>query len=359
MTTLVQRDLVIALLSEAMVMGARQDRACAAVCLSERTLQRWQRDAARGDQRPERVQAPKNKLSALERQRLVAVANSDEFGHLPPGQIVPRLADRGQYIASESTFNRVLKAQHQLRHRGAERPPQKRIKPRALCALAPDELFSWDITYLPTPIRGIHFYLYLFVDIFSRKIVGWQIYETESSELAAEVMRDICERENIAPGRVILHSDNGSPMKGATMLATLQALGVMPSFSRPAVSNDNPFSESLFKTMKYRPSYPQRAFETLLSARQWVSHFVQWYNHEHRHSAIRFVTPQERHAGLDTALLSKRVEVYEAAKARHPERWSGATRNWQPIKVVYLNPDQRVGQKRNRKEQSVELKKAA
>ena len=359
MTTLVQRDLVIALLSEAMVMGARQDRACAAVCLSERTLQRWQRDAARGDQRPERVQAPKNKLSALERQRLVAVANSDEFGHLPPGQIVPRLADRGQYIASESTFNRVLKAQHQLRHRVAERPPQKRIKPRALCALAPDELFSWDITYLPTPIRGIHFYLYLFVDIFSRKIVGWQIYETESSELAAEVMRDICERENIAPGRVVLHSDNGSPMKGATMLATLQALGVMPSFSRPAVSNDNPFSESLFKTMKYRPSYPQRAFETLLSARQWVSHFVQWYNHEHRHSAIRFVTPQERHAGLDTALLSKRVEVYEAAKARHPERWSGATRNWQPIKVVYLNPDQRVGQKRNRKEQSVELKKAA
>ena len=359
MTTLVQRDLVIALLSEAMVMGARQDRACAAVCLSERTLQRWQRDAARGDQRPERVQAPKNKLSALERQRLVAVANSDEFGHLPPGQIVPRLADRGQYIASESTFNRVLKAQHQLRHRGAERPPQKRIKPRALCALAPDELFSWDITYLPTPIRGIHFYLYLFVDIFSRKIVGWQIYETESSELAAEVMRDICERENIAPGRVVLHSDNGSPMKGATMLVTLQALGVMPSFSRPAVSNDNPFSDSLFKTMKYRPSYPQRAFETLLSARQWVSHFVQWYNHEHRHSAIRFVTPQERHAGLDTALLSKRVEVYEAAKARHPERWSGATRNWQPIKVVYLNPDQRVGQKRNRKEQSVELKKAA
>ena len=359
MTTLVQRGQVITLLSEAIVMGARQDRACAAICLSERTLQRWQRDAVRGDQRPERLQAPKNKLSVLERERLVAVANSDEFGHLPSGQIVPRLADRGQYIASESTFNRVLKAQNQLRHRGAERPPQKRIKPRALCAVAPDELFSWDITYLPTPIRGIHFYLYLFMDIFSRKIVGWQIYEIESSELAAEVMRDICERENIAPGQVVLHSDNGSPMKGSTMLATLQALGVMPSFSRPAVSNDNPFSESLFKTMKYRPSYPRRAFETLLVARQWVSHFVQWYNHEHRHSAIRFVTPGQRHAGLDTALLSKRVEVYEAAKARHPERWSGATRNWQPIKVVYLNPDQHVGQKRIRKEQPVELKKAA
>ena len=359
MTTLIQRGLVIALLKEALVMGARQSRACAAVGLSERTLQRWQRDVQRGDQRPSRLQAPKNKLSALERQRLVAVANSDEFGHLPPGQIVPRLADRGLYLASESTFNRVLKAEQQLRHRGAERPAHKRSKPRALCAVAPAELFSWDITYLPTQVRGIYFYLYLFLDIFSRKIVGWQIYESESSELAAEVMRDICEREHIAPGQVVLHSDNGSPMKGATMLAMLQGLGVVPSFSRPAVSNDNPFSESLFKTMKYRPSYPQRAFETLLAARQWVSHFVQWYNHEHRHSAIRFVTPDERHAGLDTALLTKRVEVYEAAKARHPERWSGATRNWQPIKVVYLNPDQHGRQKYNRKEQPGALKQAA
>ena len=210
MSSLAQRGQVITLLSEAIGMGARQDRACAAICLSERTVQRWQRDAARGDQRPERLQAPKNKLSVLEREHLVAVANSDEFGHLPPGQIVPRLADRGQYIGSESTFNRVLKAHNLLRHRGAERPPHKRIKPRALCAAAPDELFSWDITYLPTLTRGLYFYLYLFMDIFSRKIVGWQIYETESSELAAEVMRDICERENIAPGQVVLHSDNGS-----------------------------------------------------------------------------------------------------------------------------------------------------
>jgi putative transposase len=360
MTTLVQRGLVMTLLSEAMVQGARQDRACAAVCLSERTLQRWQRDALVGDQRPQRLQLPKNKLSTPEREHLVAVANCDEFGHLPPGQIVPRLADRGLYLASESTFHRVLKAQHQVTHRGAERPAQKRSKPRALCAVAPGALFSWDITYLPTPVGGLYFYLYLFMDIFSRKIVGWQVYETESNELAAEVMRDICERENIAPHQVVLHSDNGSPMKGATMLATLQALGVMPSFSRPAVSNDNPYSESLFKTMKYRPSYPQRAFETILAARRWVGQFVQWYNHDHRHSAINFVTPGERHAGLDTALLSKRAEVYEAAKARHPERWSGATRNWQPIRVVYLNPDHQHGSDKTlRKDQSELLKEAA
>jgi putative transposase len=359
MTTLAQRSHVMALLSEAIVMGARQDRACAVISLSERTLQRWQRDVLRGDQRPMRVQTPSNKLSALERERIVAVANSEEFGHLPPGQIVPRLADRGQYIACESTFNRVLKAENQIKHRGAERPAQPRSKPRALSATAPDELFSWDITYLPTRVMGIYFYLYLFMDIFSRKIVGWQIYETESSELASEVVRDICARENIAPNQVVLHSDNGSPMKGATMLATLQVLGVRPSFSRPAVSNDNPFSESLFKTMKYRPAYPQRAFETLLAARQWVGTFVQWYNHEHRHSAIRFVTPGERHAGTDTALLTQRVQVYEAAKARHPERWSGATRNWQPIRVVHLNPDQRVAKTGDREEERLELQQAA
>lgn len=359
MTTLTERSQVIALVSAAISAGVRQARACGAICLSERTLQRWQRDQLRGDQRPMRVQTPKNRLSAVERQHLLEVANSDAFGHLAPSQIVPRLADQGQYIASESTFYRVLSAECQLRHRGAERPKQRRSKPRALCATAPNQLFSWDITYLPTLAVGIYFYLYLFLDIFSRKIVGWQIYETESSELAGEVMRDICIREDIAPNQVVLHSDNGSPMKGATMLATLQALGVMPSFSRPAVSNDNPYSESLFKTLKYRPNYPNRAFQSLLAARQWVGTFVHWYNHEHRHSAIRFVTPNERHAGLDTALLCKRVDVYEAAKTAHPERWSGPARNWQPVRVVHLNPDQKVEDENIGKESNHGLKKAA
>ncbi len=356
MSLLSERLQVLELVDQAITAGARQERACAAISLSARTLQRWQRDQSRGDQRPTRMQAPINRLSALERQSLLGVANSAEFGHLSPSQIVPRLADQGQFIASESTFYRVLKAQSQLQHRGAERPRQQRSKPRALCATAPNELFSWDITYLPTLVIGIYFYLYLFVDIFSRKIVGWQVYGTESSELASEVMRDICERENIAPNQVVLHSDNGSPMKGATMLATLQSLGVMASFSRPAVSNDNPYSESLLKTLKYRPDYPERAFENLFAARQWVGTFVHWYNHEHCHSAIRFVTPGERHAGQDTALLAKRVEVYEAAKAKHPQRWSGSTRNWEPVRVVHLNPDQHVNMK---KEEDKILKKAA
>lgn len=359
MTILAERRQIIMLVSEAVTSGARQARACSVISLSPRTLQRWQLDPLCGDQRPDRVQEPQNRLSEWERKRLLSVVNSDEFGSLPPSQIVPILADKGQYIASESTIYRVLKAEEQLVHRGAERPAQRRHKPRAYYATAPNQLFSWDITYLPSQIMGCYFYLYLFMDIFSRKIVGWQIYDVESSELAGEVMRDICVREGIAPNQVVLHSDNGSPMKGATMLATLQALGVMPSFSRPSVSNDNPYSESLFKTLKYRPVYPLRPFEDLLAARQWVSTFVDWYNNEHRHSAISFVTPAQRHDGLDAELLQKRTEVYEAAKQARPERWSGDTRNWQHISVVHLNPDQKITETNEPKERYAGLKMAA
>ena len=359
MTSLAERGQIILLVAAAVASGARQARACSVISLSPRTLQRWQRDPVCGDQRPDRVQEPKNRLSELERKRLLSVVNSDEFGSLPPSQIVPRLADRGQYIASESTIYRVLKAEDQLAHRGAARPLQKRHKPRALLATAPNQLFSWDITYLPTLIMGRYFYLYLFMDIFSRKIVGWQVYDVESSELASEVMRDICAREGIAPNQVVLHSDNGSPMKGSTMLATLQVLGVMPSFSRPSVSNDNPYSEALFKTLKYRPAYPLKPFESLSAARQWVSTFVDWYNNEHRHSAVGFVTPAQRHEGLDAALLQKRIAVYEAAKQARPERWSGDTRNWQHVSVVHLNPDQKIIKVAEQKERDEGLKMAA
>ena len=343
MISLPERRQVVTLLAEAILAGARQRPACAVMGLSVRTVQRWQAaDAVSGDRRGVRRFEPANKLSEDERSALLAVANCAEFGHLPPSQIVPRLADRGEYIASESTFYRVLRANHQLMHRRADRSAQKRSKPRALCAIAPNQLYSWDITYLPTLTLGVFFYLYLFMDIFSRKIVGWQVYEQESSLLAGDLMRDICRRENLSPNQVVLHSDNGGPMKGATMLATLQALGVIPSFSRPAVSNDNPYSEALFKTLKYRPAYPETPFTCLLNARTWVAGFVHWYNNEHHHSAIQFVTPAKRHAGLDTAILSNRTAVYEAAKARRPQRWTGPTRDWQPVSIVHLNPEQRT-----------------
>ena len=168
--------------------------------------------------------------------------------------------------------------------------------------------------------------------------MGWQVFDCESAELAGQLLRDICTRQGIAPGQLTVHSDNGAPMKGETMLATMQRLGVAASRSRPAVSNDNPFSEALFRTLKYRPELPVKPFSGLLQARRWVTELVHWYNQEHRHSAIRFVTPEQRHLKLDEAILSERAKVYAAARDAHPNRWSGPTRNWSPITQVHLNP---------------------
>ena len=162
----------------------------------------------------------------------------------------------------------------------------------------------------------------------------------ESADHASVLIRKACLAEGIREAAgLVLHSDNGSPMTGATMLATLQRLGVVPSFSRPSVSNDNPYSESLFGTMKYTPAFPSKAFESLTAARQWVDTFVRWYNHEHQYSAIKFLTSAERHNGQEHAILENRTAVYEAAKARNPQRWSGEIRNWTPVGAVWLNPE--------------------
>jgi putative transposase len=196
-----------------------------------------------------------------------------------------------------------------------------------------------DGHYLAAAVRGAFYRLYMIEDIYSRKIVGWEVHEEESAEHAATLIRKACLSEGVRyESSLVLHSDNGGPMKGATMLSTLQRLGVVPSFSRPSVSDDNPYSESLFRTLKYTPAYPSKPFASLEEARAWVHRFVQWYNETHRHSAIRYVTPGQRHRGADVDILEKRKRLYEAAKAERPERWSGATRNWQPIEEVWLNP---------------------
>lgn len=191
-------------------------------------------------------------------------------------------------------------------------------------------------------ILGSFFYLYLIVDIFSRKIVGHRVYEKECNVYASQLVAYACEQEGVNEGEVILHSDNGSPMKGAMLLATLQKLGIVPSFSRPCVSNDNPYSESLFKTLKYCPQYPTKPFESLEQANQWVEKFVYWYNNVHHHSGIKFVTPNQRHEGLDETILENRKRVYELAKSRHPNRWSKNIRNWNRITAVSLNPDKEL-----------------
>ena len=180
------------------------------------------------------------------------------------------------------------------------------------------------------------------MDIYSRKIVGWEIYEQQSDELASTVAKRAYLSEGINGKDLALHSDNGSPMKGATMLATLQNLGVAASFSRPSVSNDNPYSEALFRTLKYKPGYPVKPFTSIDESRDWVFKFVKWYNEEHKHSGLKFVSPGQRHRGEDKDILNHRKQVYEKARQNNPARWTGKTRNWEIEEKVYLNPGKRT-----------------
>lgn len=325
------------MIQEACASGARKHKACEILGISIRTFERWQCPNGLDDKRAIAGRIPGNKMSDDEQQQILAIANSVEFNHLPPTQIIPILADQGEYYASESTFYRLLRQAKMLQHRHASKPRQH-SKPKQLVALSPNQVWSWDITYLSTTVSGVYFYLYLFLDIFSRKIVGWSVHESESAELAANLVKQIYLDEQVGEGEVVLHSDNGSPMKGATMLMTLKKLGILTSFSRPSVSDDNPYSESLFKTMKYSFNFPSKPFNHVEDAIDWVEQFVKWYNYEHRHSAIKFVTPEQRHTGVDKIILAARRALYKTAQKRNPERWSGSIRDWRYIDAVTLNP---------------------
>ena len=333
----------IQLVDEAVDTGARRHKACEILGISVRTLQRWKKEPEKEDQRQGPNSMSENTLSEAEKMLIIAVATSPRFKDLPPSQIVPILAESGVYIGSEASFYRILRENSMLAHRSRSKPPRN-SKPKEYVATGANQVWSWDISYLRSSVRGKFFYLYLVVDVWSRMIVGWAVHEVESAELASAVISEACLRHGVDPEKLVLHSDNGGPMKGATMLATLQWLGIIPSFSRPSVSNDNPYSEALFKTLKYRPEYPSKPFEDLKAAEAWLMEFVNWYNHEHRHSGIRYVTPASRHCGADKLILEKRKEVYEEAQQRNPSRWaSGKTRTWEPIQEVALNPS---GQKK-------------
>jgi transposase InsO family protein len=328
---------ILDLVGESMCAGARQEKACKLLGIDERTLQRWRKKGVGDDLRAGPKTAARNKLTPRERKRILETVNLPEHRDLSPKQIVPLLADQGRYIASESSFYRILRAEGQVHHRERSRPAVH-SRPRELVATRPNQVWSWDITYLLSPVKGVYFYLYLVLDVFSRKIVGWEVHENESAEHARELIAGTCDRENVERDQVALHQDNGAPMKCGTFLALLQSLGVAASFSRPGVSDDNPFVEALFRTLKYRPEYPGRPFASIEAARRFIERFVDWYNTQHLHGEIRFVTPAARHAGEDVAILAARRRVYEQARARRPDRWSGAIRNWSPVEEVVLNP---------------------
>ena len=331
-------------IDEARAAGARLRPACEVVGIDVCTYQRWKAGdgLVEGDRRPTADRpTPAHALTAEERAEVLRVANDPEYAEIPPARIVPMLADEGRYVASVSTFHRVLRAEGQLARRGRTKAPQKTRPPTTHTAHGPNEVWCWDMTYLPAEVQGRWFFLYLILDLYSRKIVGWEVHDTDSSDHAAQLLRRTALAEEVmgAQSKPVLHGDNGATLKATSVLAMLHWLGIEPSYSRPRVSNDNAYAESLFRTAKYRPEFPKRGFASLQEARAWAARFVRWYNTEHRHSGIGYVTPEQRHTGEDRAILEQRHQVFLEARERHPRRWTGNTRNWTPQGPVTLNPE--------------------
>jgi transposase InsO family protein len=343
MTRLEDRRTLMLEIAQAHAQGARLRPACALAGIDVRTLQRWKAGIpTQGDRRPDVDRpVPSHALTEGEKARIIELANEPRFADTPPARIVPTLADEGIYIASESSFYRVLRAHGQMNRRGRAQPPRTSRPPTTHIATAPAEVWCWDVTFLPAQIQGRWFYLYLILDLYSRKIVGFEVHDTDSADHAAHLARRTALAEGVhaTPVRPVLHGDNGATLKATTVLAMLHWLGIKPSYSRPRVSDDNPFVEALFRTVKYRPEFPLKGFADLQAAREWSARFVLWYNNDHRHSGIRYVTPAQRHAGQDRRLLDARHAVYQDARERNPRRWSGQTRNWTPIIAVTLNPE--------------------
>ena len=327
--------------------GARLLPACLIVGITLRTLQRWQCAAevdgpVCADGRPLAVRpVPAHALSDAERAQIVSIANEPRFAAIPPARIVPMLADEGIYVASEASFQRVLRDNGQTQQRGRARAPQAGRPPTTHVASAPGQVWCWDMTYLRGPVLGQWFYLYLILDLYSRKIVGWEVHENDHADHAAHLVRRTALAEGIHAmiAKPVLHGDNGATLKATTVLAMLHWLGIKPSYSRPRVSDDNAYAESLFRTAKYRPEFPVDSFPSLDAAREWATRFVHWYNVEHRHSGIRYVSPAQRHSGDDRQILAARHVVYLRAREANPRRWTRHTRDWTPIAAVTLNPE--------------------
>lgn len=330
--------MILDVIAEAVAAGARREHACAVAGLDRRTVERWRKRPDGDDLRRGPKTRPANALTVDEEAKIVELATAPEFVSLSPHQLVPKLADMSIFVASESSVYRVLRRKRLMRHRDRSRPRTHR-RPRELVATAPNQVWAWDITYLRAGVLGTFWYLYAILDVWSRKVVGWAVHGVQSDELAAELIDATCAREGVVRDQLALHADNGGAMKGKTMLVKLEQLGVLPSFSRPRVSDDNPFPEALFRTLKYRPCFPDKPFALVEDARDWVASFVRWYNDDHQHSGIRFITPTQRHAGHDAAILANRDAVYHDARQRHPQRWSRGTRNWTPVSTVRLNPE--------------------
>ena len=344
MISLEDRLSIVALIDEACAAGASQKAACELAGLEQRSLQRWRCGSGLsvGDGRPHaQRRSPSHRLSEAERAQILDTLNEPRFADQPPAFIVATLADEGVYLASESSFYRIMREHGQNQRRGRAQAPRTQRAPTTHIATAPGQVWCRDVTYLPSTVKGLFFYLYVILDIYSRKIVGWEVHDSDSAEHAVQLLKRTALAEGIAAAtsKPVLHGDNGATLKATTVLAMLHWLGIAPSYSRPRVSNDNAYAESVFRTAKYRPEFPSQGVADAEQARQWGQQFVHWYNEQHLHSGIGWVTPSARHAGRDEQQLQRRREVYAQAREKNRQRWSKQARAWKHQGAVTLNPE--------------------
>ena len=314
--------------------GARLRAACKALGISVSTYRRWQ-SGNTSDNRKGSIKGNPRKLTDSEEAEILRVSCNEEFKDSNPYEIHASLLDKGIYIASVSSFYRVMKKHNLIHHRRNTKPSRRQNTPPERKATGPNQVWCWDITWIKTDVRGLHYYAYVIIDIWDRSIVKWAIHDREDDALAYELFQKAL-RDNHYPD-VFVHSDNGNPMKGMTLLALFYDLGICNSYSRPRVSNDNPFIESWFKTLKYDVSYPGK-FSNMESAREWFSLFVHGYNTRHSHSGMHFITPEQMRNGQFKIISEKRNQVMKAACKRNPHRWSRHVKQLPNEHVVFLNP---------------------
>jgi putative transposase len=282
-------------------------------------------------------QRPEHALSDAEQQTVLATLHAPRFVDLAPPQVYAQLLEEGQYLCSIRTMYRLLAANHEVRERRAVASRVVYTKPELL-ATSPNQVWSWDITKLKGPVKWTYYYLYVILDIFSRYVVGWMIADRESSTLAKRLITESCVKQNILEDQLTLHADRGSSMKSKVVAQLLSDLGITKTHSRPHVSNDNPFSESQFKTMKYRPEFPNR-FGCIQDARAFGCDFFPWYNEEHRHSGVALYTPADVHYGRVEEVQKRRQIALDAAYQRHPKRFVNKPPEAAlPPQAVWINP---------------------
>jgi putative transposase len=289
--------------------------ACRSLQLARSSVYRTRQPQPAAQPRP----TPSRALSPQERTQVREMLNSERFQDQAPRQVYAKLLDEGQYLCHWRTMYRILEAHQEVCERRQVRRHICYTKPELL-ASGPNQVWSWDITQLKGPAKWLYFYLYVVLDVFSRYVVGWLVAEQESAELAEILIAETCLNQEIQPGQLTLHSDRGGPMKSKQVTQLLVDLGIIKSHSRPHVSDDNPYSEAHFKTLKYRPDYPDR-FADLQHARQWGHLVFTWYNHDHYHSALGLLTPASVHYGRAEFILTQRQQVLQAAYAAHPDRF--------------------------------------